>query len=76
MKIAAWIVGIVAAFLLFGAVAGSSPQAKEKAKARAAIDLCWEEQKRKSIDPPAQRFIAAACESMENRFVTEFGHRP
>lgn len=76
MKIAAWIVGIVVVFLLFGAVAGNSPQAKEKAKARAAIDLCWEEQKRKSIDPSAQRFVAAACESMEDRFVKDFGHRP
>lgn len=72
-----WVpLGLVVAFLGFGAVVGSSPEAQEKAQARSAIDLCWEEQKRKSFDARTQRFVAGACEMMETEFTKKHGHRP
>lgn len=72
-----WIpLGLVVIFLGFGAVVGSSPEAQEKAKDRLAIDLCWGDQKRNSIDEGTQRFIAGACEMMESKFTQKYGHRP
>lgn len=47
-----------------------------KAQARHAIDYCWEDQKRKSLTPAEQRFIAGACEKMERDFTQTYGHRP
>ena len=43
---------------------------------RRAIEVCWDEQQRKSLDPAQQRFIAGACESMEAKFVAKYGHKP
>ena len=72
-----WIpLSLVAAFFLFGAIAGNGPQAQEKAQARRAIDLCWDEHKRKSLDTGTQRFVASTCEMMESKFTEKFGHRP
>jgi hypothetical protein len=72
-----WVpLGLGAAFLLFGAVVGRSPEAQGKGQARRAIDLCWEEQKRKSFDAGTQNFVAGACEMMENKFTERYGHRP
>lgn len=66
----------VAAFLGFGAVLSNSPEGQAKASARRTIDLCWEEQKRKSFDAGTQRFVAGTCEMMETQFTQKFGHRP
>jgi hypothetical protein len=49
---------------------------EQKSMARQAIEACWEDQKRKSLDPAQQRFIAGACESMEAKFVAKFGYKP
>lgn len=68
--------GLGAAFLTMGAVIGSSPQGQERSRARAAIDLCWEEQERKSLDSGSQRFIAGACEMMESEFRNKYGVNP
>lgn len=68
--------GLVVVFLGFGAILGSSPEAKEQTKDRRAIDLCWQEQKRKSFDAGTQRFIAGACEKMETEFTKKHGQRP
>jgi hypothetical protein len=58
---------LFAAFLGFGAVIGSSPESKQRARARDAIDLYWEEQKRKSFDAGTQRFIAWYMRNDGNR---------
>lgn len=72
-----WLAGGLAGIaVLFVLSAGNSPQANEKAKARRAIDLCWEDQRRKSLSAGTQQFIAGACEQMESRFVQKYGHRP
>jgi len=72
-----WIpLGLVVAFLGFGLVAGNSPEAKEKAQERSVIDLCWEDQKRKSFSDGTQRFVARVCENLEDDFAKKHGHRP
>lgn len=48
----------------------------EKARARDAIDLCWKEQSRKSLDPGSARFVAGACELMEDQFRQKYGVNP
>lgn len=71
------LLGVPAAIMLFIYFAGSSaPANDEKSRARAAIDLCWEEYERKSLDPPTKRFVAGACERMERDFMAKFKHKP
>lgn len=72
-----WVpLGLVGAFLILAAIVGNSPDAQAKGRARRAIDFCWEEQKRKSLDPSAQQFAASTCEMMEADFMQKYGHRP
>jgi len=72
-----WVpLGLVSAFLVFGTIVASTPEAKEKAQARSAIELCWEGQERKSFDASTQRFVAGVCEMMEKEFTEKHGHRP
>lgn len=72
-----WIpLGLLAAFFGYGIVASSSPEAEEKAKARAAIAHCWDGYEAKSLAPGEQRFIAGACELMEQEFLTKYGFKP
>ncbi len=72
-----WIpLALLLAFFVFGAVVSTTPAAKERAAARQVIELCWEEQQRKSIDPPTQRFVASTCEMLERDFTQKYGVRP
>jgi len=67
---------VVAVIFIWGLSISSTPEAKAKARERAAIDLCWEDYKRKSLDPATQRFVASACEMMENKFRETHGVDP
>ena len=67
---------VVVLFLAYGAKVSNTPLGKEKAAARDAIDLCLKEQERKSLTPQEARFIAGACEMMENDFSKKYGVRP
>jgi hypothetical protein len=77
-----WIViapvgGFVALMVLGSLSSGSSsPEDQAKANKRAAIELCWQEQQRKSLDPSTQRFVAGTCEMMEREFVAKYGVKP
>lgn len=53
-----------------------SPGEREVANARAAIDLCWSDHDRKSLDPATKRFVASTCEMMENDFRTKHRREP
>ena len=66
----------IAAFGLFAVSVSNDPGAQERSQARYAIDLCWETQKRKSLDPGASRLAAEACEMMERRFEERWNRRP
>ena len=49
---------------------------EERRTVRDAIDLCWQDQQRKSNAPDIARFIAGACEKMENDFRNKYGVNP
>ena len=68
--------GLFAAVLVFGASVNNTPEYQTKVQDKNAIDLCWSEQKRLSLTPSDQRFIAGACERMENTFTSKYGTRP
>lgn len=53
-----------------------SPEAKEKASKRDAIDYCWSSQEKKSNSESEKRFIAGACEKMEDEFRAKYGVNP
>jgi hypothetical protein len=54
----------------------NSPRDQEKAHARVTIELCWSDQGKKSNSQQHAQFIAGACESLEQEFITKFGHKP
>jgi hypothetical protein len=56
-------------------VEAQSPASTAMAQAQAAIDSCWQAQQRKSLGPEEQRYVAKACETMEERFFERFGSR-
>lgn len=68
--------GLIGTFFVFAMIAGSSPEAKEKAKDRDTIEFCWGEQKRPSLDPDTARLMAGACEKMESDFRQKYGVNP
>jgi len=71
-----WIGGLIALFLAWALLRTPSPEEQAKSDARAAIGVCWDSQGRKSLDPSSARFVAGACERMEDQFRARFGHKP
>lgn len=55
---------------------GSTPEARERGTIRRAIEACWTDQKRPSLDPATARLAAATCERMEADFVEKYGVKP
>jgi len=66
------VVGILFVLYLYG----STPEAKQQSTERMAIELCWKEQGRKSNDPGTARFVAGACERMEQDFKNKWRSNP
>lgn len=75
-----WIVGVPVGLFVLTMIAGSiranSPEGRQRSMERRAIELCWDEQKRKSLEPGTQRFVAGACERMEEEFRRQHGTSP
>lgn len=72
-----WLLGAaVAAFFGYGFYASNTPEGKAQNRERRATELCWEEQRRRSLAPDEQRFIAGACERMEAEFRRKHGVSP
>lgn len=78
-----------ALYAKLSAVAESERQSREAANLHAAtattsdrrsdkdaIEYCWEEQKRKSLDPGSARFVASTCEFMELQYKQKYGRAP
>lgn len=77
MKFMLWLaVFLVVGFFGVGFAGLSTPEGQEKANARRTIEACWDDQKKKSLDPSTQRFVAGVCEGLEDKFVAKHGHRP
>lgn len=72
-----WVVGAaVVLFIWWVWSVSNDPVSQEKARARDAIALCWQDQGRKSLTGSEQRFIAGACEMMESSYTRKYGARP
>lgn len=68
--------GAVVALFIYGSILSNSPEGQEKSRQRAAIEYCWQEQARKSLDSGTKEFVAGACERMERDFIAAWGVRP
>lgn len=72
-----WIVGAAALLVGLVSLTPSDPKARAESDARwraeKTIDLCWEQQARKSLSPGEQRFIAGACEISEEEYFKQYG---
>lgn len=75
-KIFLWALGGLTLFVLWAVMRTPSPEEEAKSRLRRAIDLCWEEQSRKSLPPEQARFIAGACEKMESDFRSTYRVNP
>lgn len=75
-----WAIGVpvggFALLMIIGSCAANTPDGKERSNSRLAIELCWNEQSRKSLDPSAARFAASACEKMESDYRNRWGTNP
>ncbi|MCG2586528.1 zinc-ribbon domain-containing protein [Massilia sp. TS11] len=69
-------IALVVLFLGFGATLSDTPEARAKFADRKAIELCWEDQAKKSNTPVAARTIAGFCEKMEADFKAKYGVSP
>lgn len=72
LRIVLIVVGCFAALMIIGLTSPETPKSKD----RAAIDLCWQDYERKSLEPGTKRFIAGACEMLEQRFRETHGAEP
>jgi len=74
MDVSKWFLMAMAAMFISGC--DQSPEAKEKASKRDAIDYCWSTHEKKSNSDAEKRFIAGACEKMEADFKSKYGVSP
>lgn len=75
-----WVLGVPASIFVLvmaiGSCAGNTPEGKARGIDRTAIEVCWDEQGRKSLDPSSGRFVASVCEKMERDFRDRWGVSP
>lgn len=55
------------AFVIWATLRTPSPEEVAKSNARAAVELCWQEQGRRSNSAQQAQFIAGACEMMQQK---------
>lgn len=75
-KMLGWFFGGLLLFFVIFAVGRNDPESEARMNARSAIDLCWKEQARKSLDPGTARFVAGTCEMMTEDFKKKYGVNP
>jgi hypothetical protein len=63
-------------FVLMMIFAANDPASNAMTDARKSIDLCWQDQARKSLEPGSARFVASVCEMMEKDYLTKYGRAP
>lgn len=69
--------GLVVLFLLIGAVAGNSPEAKAKQKDRSVLEMCLSDLNDPLKSPAAKATIVRpVCEKMKDDFIRKYGHAP
>lgn len=69
---------LAVAFVVYALLAAKfrSPEDQERIDKRSAIEHCWENQGKKSLDPGTARFVASACERMEDDYTKRYGRKP
>lgn len=70
------VVGAFVCFLLFGLVRGETPEELAQHQERKAIELCWQDQQKKSLAPDSARLIASMCEGLETTFRQKYNRNP
>jgi hypothetical protein len=70
------IAGILGALLFIGYLIGSTPEAKEQATDRRAIELCKDDLRKQSLGSGTESFVRNTCEMMANKFEQKYGSRP
>ena len=68
--------GLVVAFFVVGLYLSNTPEGKEKAKSRAAIDLCWADYKTSRLPLGARALIADTCDMLAKQFKEKYGVAP
>ena len=78
-SVGVWAALVAAVLLILFIVvmhAGNTPQVEEKGIKRLAIEQCWKDYERKSLDPGTKRFVASVCEKLELDFKEQYGVEP
>jgi len=78
-KILKWTIVVLLALIaiaFFGILAGNSPEAKERQRARNTIRTCWDEQSKKSLSAEMAQTVASVCEQMESDYEKKYGSKP
>ncbi|WP_411959404.1 hypothetical protein ACK56M_09960 [Pseudomonas sp. s4] len=75
-KIFLALLALVVAFLGFGFYVDSTPEGKERSKARAAIELCRDREASYEGPEAAREIITGACKLLEKDFRSKFGSEP
>lgn len=70
------IFGCLAVLLFIGYLVGSTPEAQEREKDRAAVELCRNELKEQAIGSGTASFVRSTCEMMASKFEQQYGSRP
>ena len=67
-------VGAVLFYYFFGTL--STPDSVELRNDRAAIQDCWQRHANAPLSPTELKYVAEACEFMENEFVLKYRQNP
>lgn len=66
----------VAALIIWGSMAKNDPEWMEKERAKTAIELCREDQKKYVGDASSLAIIIPTCEKFEAEFKAKYGSNP
>lgn len=62
--------------IVFIAAQPMSQEDLQQLQLKDQVAACWVDQKRESHTPGAKRFIAGACEMLENEYFKKYGRKP
>lgn len=74
-----WIpLGLFAAFMGFGMIVGSSPEAQQRSRERAIIEMCWDdfEDRRMVLTFTQRDFLSTTCRQLEAEYRKKWGREP
>ncbi|GAB0059083.1 hypothetical protein IBA8401_01070 [Pseudomonas syringae] len=66
----------LAAMLIWGSIAGNDPERIEKDRAKTAIELCREDERKYAGNSAALSIVVPTCEKFEADFRAKYGRNP